>query len=395
MTTNNNKQLIKKQLNKKFISLRKISQRKISQMKNPFKFGSVVEGSFFTNRKEELIRVQQIIASENHLILISPRRFGKTSLIYKACEEVARPVISLDLQLVTGVPDFAAQLLKKIFKVYPLEKVKHLLTHFRIIPTLALNPMTNVFEISFQPVNDNFVLLEDVFQLIEILGKKGKKPIVVLDEFQEISNMDKQLDKQLRSVLQNHKHVNYVFLGSLESMMKDIFEKKKSPFYHFGVLLTLDKIPYPDFFEFLKKGFGILIPNSDALVNEILGFTNCHPYYTQQLAFNVWMSIEREGYNKLHVNNSIEELVLTHDMDYERLWNTLNQTDKKILIGVINEPHSLLKEEFSRKISVTATSTVFSGLKRLVEQGYLIKHEKYELDDPFFKRWINNRRNLI
>ncbi|MEI6122890.1 MAG: ATP-binding protein [Bacteroidota bacterium] len=364
-------------------------------MKNPFKFGSVVEGSFFTNRKEELIRVQQIIASENHLILISPRRFGKTSLIYKACEEVARPVISLDLQLVTGVPDFAAQLLKKIFKVYPLEKVKHLLTHFRIIPTLALNPMTNVFEISFQPVNDNFVLLEDVFQLIEILGKKGKKPIVVLDEFQEISNMDKQLDKQLRSVLQNHKHVNYVFLGSLESMMKDIFEKKKSPFYHFGVLLTLDKIPYPDFFEFLKKGFGILIPNSDALVNEILGFTNCHPYYTQQLAFNVWMSIEREGYNKLHVNNSIEELVLTHDMDYERLWNTLNQTDKKILIGVINEPHSLLKEEFSRKISVTATSTVFSGLKRLVEQGYLIKHEKYELDDPFFKRWINNRRNLI
>lgn len=364
-------------------------------MKNPFKFGTVVEDSFFTDRKAELVRVQQILASENHLILISPRRFGKTSLIHKATKEADRPIISLDLQLITGVPDFAAQLLKRVFKTYPLEKVKHLLTHFRIIPALALNPMTNAVEISFQPVNDSFVLLEDVFQLIENLGKKGKKPIVILDEFQEITYLDKNLDKQLRSVLQNHKHVNYVFSGSLESMMKDIFEKKKSPFYHFGVLLTLDKIPYTDFFNFLKKGFELLTPTSEILVSEILSFTNCHPYYTQQLAFQVWMFTEREGCADLCINNSINELILMHDMDYERLWNTLNQTDKKILVGVTNETHSLLKEEFSRKISVSATSTVFSGLKRLVKQGYLIKQDKYELDDPFFKQWINNRRNSL
>ena len=364
-------------------------------MKNPFKFGTVVEDSFFTDRKEELVRVQQILASENHLILISPRRFGKTSLIHKATKGINRPIISLDLQLITGVPDFAAQLLKRVFKAYPLEKVKHLLKHFRIIPTLAINPITNAVEISFQPFNDTFVLLEDVLQLIETLGKKGEKPIVILDEFQEITNLDKHLDKKLRSVLQNHMHVNYVFLGSIESMMKDIFEKKKSPFYHFGVLIILDKIPYPDFFKFLKKRFEILTQGSEVMVSEILSFTNCHPYYTQQLAFQIWMLIEREGYTDMVVNNSIEELVLMHDMDYERLWNTLNQTDKKILIGIIHETHSLLKEEFIRKISVSATSTVFSGLKRLVKQGYLIKKDKYELDDPFFKQWINNRRNFI
>lgn len=361
-------------------------------MKNPFKFGTVVEDSFFTDRKDELIKVQQILASENHLILISPRRFGKTSLIHKATKDIGRPIISLDLQLITGVPDFAAQLLKRVFKAYPLEKVKHLITHFRIIPTLSLNPITNVFEVSFHPVNDNFVLLEDVFQLIENIGKKGKKPIVILDEFQEIKSLDKNLDKQLRSVLQNHKYVNYVFLGSFESMMKDIFEKKKSPFYHFGVLLFLEKIPYPDFFEFLKKGFGLIIPTSDVLAKEILTFTNCHPYYTQQLAFQVWTLIEREGFTDLIVNTSIEELVLMHDMDYERLWNTLNQTDKKILIGVMRETPSPFKEEFNQKVSVSATSTVFSALKRLVEQGYLIKRNKYEIDDPFFKQWINNRR---
>jgi len=138
----------------------------------------------------------------------------------------------------------------------------------------------------------------------------------------------------------------------------------------------------------------VLTKTGEELATEILHFTNCHPHYTQQLAFQVWMLIEREGHTDLVVNNSIEELVLMHDIDYERLWNTLNQTDKKILIGIIHETNSPLKEEFSRKISVLATSTVFSGLKRLVEQGYLIKRDKYELDDPFFKHWLNNRRNF-
>ena len=362
-------------------------------MKNPIIFGSNFESHFFTDRKDELIRVQQILNSDNHLILISPRRFGKTSLIFKATKETNRPIISLDLQLITGVPDFAAQLLKRVFRAYPIEKVKHLITHFRIIPALTLNPINNGIEISFQPVKDSFVMLEDVFKLIETLGSKGKKPIVIIDEFQEVLNLDKHLDKQLRSVLQVHKHVNYVFLGSLESMMKDIFEKKKSPFYHFGVLLTLDKIPYLDFFEFLNKGFKTLTSANELLATEILNFTKCHPYYTQQLAFQVWMSIERNEKVNNVVNKSIDELVLIHDMDYERLWSTLNKTDKKILIGIINETISPLKEEFSRKISISATSTVFSGLKRLVEQGYLIKLGTYELDDPFFKQWIKIRRN--
>ena len=359
-------------------------------MKNPFKFGTVVEDAYFTDRKEELVRVKQILDSENHLILISPRRFGKTSLINKATKEINRPVISIDLQLITGVSDFASQLLKRIFKAYPSEKIKHLLKNFRIIPSLSLNPLTNAIEVSFQPTVNHFVLLEDVFNLIETIGKKGEKPIVVLDEFQEIKSLDKNLEKQLRSVLQHHKHVNYIFLGSMESMMKNIFEKKKSPFYHFGAMLTLGKIPQSDFSKYLKEGFEG--KNINTITPSILEFTDCHPYYTQQLAFHIWMNIEKEGNNENIMEHSIDELILIHDADYERLWNTLNQTDKKILIGIIFETNSPLVESFNRKMDITATSTVFSGLKRLVENGYLIKHKKYELDDPFFREWIRKRR---
>lgn len=84
---------------------------------------------------------------------------------------------------------------------------------------------------------DGFILLEDVFTLIDKLGMKNphKKPIVVLDEFQEIRTLDKNLDKKLRSILQTYNHANYIFLGSQESMMQEIFEKKEIPFLSFWI----------------------------------------------------------------------------------------------------------------------------------------------------------------
>ena len=99
---------------------------------NPFKFGTIVEGDFFTDRVEETAVLLQKLDSENHIVLISPRRFGKNSLMQKVLSQVDRPQIRIDLQYVMSVDDLAAQLLKAIFKIYPMEKVRHAMTHFRI-----------------------------------------------------------------------------------------------------------------------------------------------------------------------------------------------------------------------------------------------------------------------
>ena len=146
-------------------------------------------------------------------ILISPRRFGKTSLVQKVTKGLSRPVFQLNLQLALLL---AAQLLRIVLQQYPMERLKHLITHFRFIPTISTNPMTDGIEVSFQPSMDGFILLEDVFTLIDKLGMKNphKKPIVVLNEFQEIRTLDKNLDKKLRSILQTYNHANYIFLGS-------------------------------------------------------------------------------------------------------------------------------------------------------------------------------------
>lgn len=207
----------------------KSRNEKYRNMKNPFKFGTVVDGAFFTDREKELQSIGQLLESENHLVLISPRRFGKTSLVCKALQYIDRPVIMVNLQSVTTVAELAALLLKRVFKIYPFEKIKHAMTHFRFIPTFSVNPMTDGVDVAFQPGSDNNVVLEDVLMLIEKLGEKNKF-VVVLDEFQEIVDLEKGLDKYLRSVMQLQHNVNYIFLGSQESMMTEIFEKKSRLF---------------------------------------------------------------------------------------------------------------------------------------------------------------------
>jgi hypothetical protein len=256
---------------------------------------------------------------------------------------------------------------------------------------LSVDPVTNNVEVGFQPRVDSFVHLEDVLNLIEKLGEEKIRPVVVFDEFQELLSLDKSLDKRLRSVIQFHKNINYVFLGSSESMMKQIFENKKSAFYHFGQLFTLDKIPYSDFFTFLQNRFVAITDKATELSEKILNFSHCHPHYTQQLAFHVWLALERENYSENIVNKTIDDIIMLHDNDFERLWNNFNNIDKKVLIELAFEQANLLSVLTLYK-NISASSTIFSALKRLTKKGILIKTKKYEIDDPFFRCWIVNKR---
>ena len=360
-------------------------------MNNPFRFGTVVFDEYFTNREDEYEKLSQIIASSNHVIMISPRRFGKTSLVYKVVANTARPVLWLDLQLLTSTADFANQLLKLLFKKFPFEKLKFMIRNFRIVPTLSIDPVTNNVDVSFQPRMDSFVHLEDVLNLIEKLGEEKIRPIVVFDEFQDLLELEKSFDKRLRSVIQFHKNINYVFLGSSESMMRKIFENKKSPFYHFGQLFTLKKISYDDFFIFLQTRFATITDHSIEISEKILNFSHGHPHYTQQLAFHVWMALERKTYSENMVNETVENVILLHDNDFEKLWNNFNNTDKKVLIDLAFEQTNLLSAPVLYR-NTSASSTIFSALKRLTKKGILIKEGKYEIDDPFFKNWIVNKR---
>ncbi len=364
-------------------------------MNNPFKFGSVVDDPFFTKRTEELAKIKDILNSGNHLIMISPRRFGKTSLIKKAVKASNRDLLFLDLQLINSIEDFAAQYLRRIYRIFPSERIKQFIRNFRIIPTLSLNPVSNEMEISFQTTGSDFPILEDALNLLEQLSDPTSRTIVVFDEFQDIGRLGNGIDRKLRSIMQLHQNINYIILGSQESMMREIFEKKKSPFYHFGLLFQLPKIDKGHFNAFITSGMNNVCNNPELVADQILHFTDGHPYYTQQLAYNTW-NILNQGQDMLKpVEQAIAETVQIHDFDYERLWATVNNTDKKILTNLAQRNSNLSGGTFSKAANIGPASTVFSSLKRLMQNGNVIKTEKgYEVDDPFFKKWIIDHRDL-
>ncbi len=305
----------------------------------------------------------------------------KSSVVAKAVKQTGRKSINVNLQQVTSVADLSAKILRELFKVHPLERVRHLITHFRIIPTLSTNPLTGMMDVSFQPSADGVVLLEDVLTLIDRAHTPEDRIIVVLDEFQEILDIAPRLDKQLRAIMQQQKSVNYILLGSQESMMTDIFENKKSPFYHFGELMRLKKLPYEDFHRFLANRLQpCFAAKSEELAGRILDYTKCHPYYSQQLAANVWQIGMLQPETTDPLVSAIDQIVTTHALDYERIWMNFTRTNKWIM--------QRLATGTALQTGEYPTSTIYSALKRLQKEGYVIYTDRYELEDPFYRQWI-------
>ena len=355
-------------------------------MENPFKFGTLVDNEYFTDRVTEQQHISSMLNSPNHIVLISPRRFGKSSLVKRAVRKSGRPFISLNMQQVTCIEDLAAMILKGVFKLYPWEKLKHLLSSFRVIPTISTTPLGDNMEISFHPTSNFSALLEDALSLVERVSNPEHRIIVVFDEFQDIMEVEKGIDRKLRSIMQEQQNVNYIFLGSEESMMTDIFERKKSPFYHFGMLMRLRKIPYDDFHTYITDRLQpVLSSDASRIAEEILAFTQCHPYYTQQLASMIWeIAVYKEQPVDLLIKNAVNRITETHDLNFERIWMSLNNTDKRII-------RMLSKGEKPYEQKALPTSTTYSSIKKLMKKGFLIKEDGYVVEDPFFKQWINKQ----
>ena len=372
--------------------MRNFSHRKFSHrvelnfkelLMNPFKFGTIVEDEYFTDRVNELEQIKQMLDSENHLVLISPRRFGKSSLVAKALQQIGRPSITIDFMKVLNVEDLASQILRQVFRIHKFEKIKHLMKFFRVVPTLSYNPMTEGVDVSFvSSVDKSSAMLEDSLELLEKVSSAKNRLIVVFDEFQEVNSIDKTLAKQLRAIMQRQKGLNYIFMGSQESMMEEIFEKKKSPFFHFGERMNLKKIPYEDFYAYIESRLPDMPASQKAAITEeILKFTDVHPYYTQQLSAAVYNAIEYGKIKENPVAYAVKKQVEEHSLDYERLWANLNRTDRKVMIALANRSNPMADRS-------VASSTLFSSIKRLLKQGYVIKTTGYELEDPFFGEWI-------
>ncbi|MGD0028743.1 MAG: ATP-binding protein [Candidatus Bathyarchaeia archaeon] len=377
-------------------------------MRNPFKYGTIVTGEDFADREKELKLLSKELTSGQHVLMYSPRRYGKSSLMIMVLQELKKKGIMttfIDLYGCIFLSDLVDKIVKEtVVPAYDkMDKIvnflKSSLTGLR--PVITVNPSDGSFDISYKKevasAGENKVLSEVLDAPEKLAIAKNKPLVVVFDEFQEIENFDgKDLENLMRTHFQHHKHVTYVFTGSKKHLMEQMFTDSKRPFFKFARLFPLGKIPKEEFKAFIEKKFeNTKVLVTPSIVDAIMTFTDGHPFFTQQLCHEVWnIACEKGKAQKDDVSKAIESLTRIQSDLYIGMWDPLTLFQKKLLTGISMEDRkpAIFSASFIEKYELVSTSHVSRATGQLLKKGLVEKENGcYTLSDIFFKEWI--RRN--
>lgn len=370
----------------------------------PFVYGKLATAENFTNRDSEQERLAANFKALTNTILISPRRWGKSSLVQMAAERASREqenlhVCFFDTFSVRSEEEFYQAFATELLKA-SASKVETLLENAgrflgRFIPKLSFSPdnQQNIsLSLDWKEVAKH---PEDILDMAEkIAVEKGWRLIICIDEFQNIALFNDPLSfqKKLRSVWQTQQHVAYCLYGSKRHMMLDVFTTSSMPFYKFGDLIFLDKIKTESWIPFIIKRFqdtGKLISEENAAYIAVL--PECHPYYVQQLAQQSWLRTDRECTFEI-ISEARESIVNQLSLLFQTKTDELTNPQLNFLRALIDEV-----EQFSSKETLDSyqlgTSANIVRIKKALENKEVIDIQpgKIEIMDPMYQYWLKTK----
>ncbi len=374
-------------------------------MESPFNFGKTFVGQTFVNREIERKMLKINFQSGVNTILLSPRRYGKSSLVKQVAFEMGKDenvrFVFIDFNHIRSEEDIYKYLLERTLKA-TLSKRSEFLNagkNFfkKIIPVISY---------SIDPKNDLSVSLnweevqkskDEILNLPEIIAqKKDLKIVICIDEFQNISNLPNSLEieKELRSYWQHHKCVAYCLFGSRRHMMSEIFNSEERPFYRFGSTILLDRIEEKYWTEFIEKSFrntGKKIKNEFSVL--IAQTAENHPYYVQQLSHTVWILTEKEVNKKIY-NEAVDLVIRTNAMFYQEIYEQLSATQIGMLYAVCDGVTQFSSVDAMNKYKLGTSNNVKKNRESLSQRD-LIEFRKTGATfvDPFFKKWFVGIKN--
>jgi len=366
----------------------------------------VVSGTRFADRKGELREIRADLASGQHLIVMSPRRWGKTSLLLKVLDGMKRdgPLpVYLDVMLAPTAGRFAELFSRELARVAG-SRMDEVVRMFRsLLPSLVPRLVWRagpVPEVSIEPggfPGNLDRLLDEVLEAPQKLAqKKRKRLVVVLDEFQETAGYDGGgFHRRLRSLWQRHDRVSYCFLGSKRGMLEDLFLKRRNPLYRFGKILELGPMPIEEMERYVNAGFRRTgVERKPVFGPLVCGRVGGHPYFVQMLAHEVW-NILALGPKKPRSQESVVDLagrriVEKQSCGYERTLSFLSPKQKNLLVALARGVRKGLR---SQKVTVEwdlgTPSTVTKNLRALEAKELIeIGPEGPLPADPFLTEWI-------
>ena len=372
------------------------------QKKNPFQFGVVVDDSAFCNRQEEIDYLKSQIRNGYSTWLFSPRRFGKTSLVEKVFREVKdTQCVYVDLYNIRSKDDFCRKYSKIIAEeLFNWKDDIRNLTGKLSRAFHQLSPMVSFDELGNPSFSLNIHKVEKQEEIETILEvpnaiavKSSKRICIAFDEFQEISRIDPFMLNWMRSSFQRHRDISYIFLGSKQSLMEEIFTSNKSPFCEFAAKMKLSVIGREELFQFLEDNFRKNdIPISKENIHSILDKSECQPHFTQYFA-SVVFDLIQTGYNQEEESFTscwIEKILLPQKDVFQDIYDQLTNSQRATLqaLADLNED-GIFSEAAKERYDLPVSSSLNEVIKALQKKGLIYKSEEgYKITNPVFKEWL-------
>lgn len=373
-------------------------------METPFVYGVIATGEDFTDREEAAQHLVNNFKALTNTMIISPRRWGKSSLVHKASEiakneESNLRICHIDLFNVRSETHFYELFAEKIIAATSskweevISAARNLMG--RIVPRLNISDGTGAgmtFDFNFNKSDFNPDEILDLPEKIAI--NKNLKIIVCIDEFQNIAEFSdgEFIMKRLRSHWQLHQNVGYCLYGSKRHIMLEIFNDSSKPFYRFGDFIFLDKIPREYWIPFFIKRYkdtGKEIDVSSA--NLIAELVDDHPYYCQQLAQISWLRTEKVCTEDI-IRRSHITLTEQLSLLFENLTEGLNQQQIAFLHAIINEEKVITSLEVMSKYGISSSTAAIRSRESLVKLDILDKIGKeIHFQDPVYKYWLKTK----
>lgn len=369
-------------------------------MQSPFLFGKTVSADGFTNRINDIVRLKANFTNKINTIIISPRRWGKSSLVKKVAEEAKSKqlkVVMIDMLRIRNEEDFYKAFAAAVIKVTSnkvnewVELGKQFLKNVTPKISVGTDPMQEL-ELSFdwKAVEKNY---RDILNLPEKIAVAKKISIVVcLDEFQNLSTFKEPelFQKRLRSEWQHHQHVTYCLYGSQQHMMTELFVKQSKAFYKFGEIIYLQKIKRADWVKYIVQQFSVTKKYiSDEFANDIAAMVKDHSYYVQQLSHLVWLQTEKKATQK-NIIDAVDDLLAQNAMLYMRDTENLTTPQFNFLKALADGITTNLSSKNIINSYQLGTSANVLKIKKALLQKELIDDGigKIEFLDPCYELWF-------
>ena len=374
-------------------------------MEKSFVYGVAVTDYNFTGREEETRRLTQNFHNGINSILISPRRWGKTSLVDHVCRQLESSnliTVRLDIFGCKSEYDFynvlAAAVLKQTATKVQLwmDEAKDFLA--RLTPRINI-PIDPTSEISVSlGITPETHSPEEVLNMVEEIAKRKNRHIVVcIDEFQQVGEFEntKNVQAKLRSVWQHHHYTSYCLFGSKRHMMSKIFLNRSMPFYQFGDLMWLQKIPTSDWTGYIVSHFeraGRHI--SEQMVTKICEAVDLYPSYVQHLASIILnRTSQGETATEEELPSAIKELISTNEALYMQQIEPLTGYQMNLLRAIVSGIHSGYNEKkVRRQFDLGSPSNMVRLRDALIERDIIYSEmRQLYITDPVFSLWFRQR----